>query len=87
MKKVILRKCVASQEMYPKRELLRVVRNKDGEISIDLKGKMNGRGAYVRFEKKFVDKAQKTKALERALEVKIPEEIYEELRSLCIDVD
>lgn len=77
--KIPLRKCVISNEQFPKQELLRIVKNKDGEVSIDTTGKMNGRGAYLRKDLKIIKKAIKTKKIDRHLEIKIPDEIYEEL--------
>jgi len=77
--KVPLRKCVVSNEQFPKQELLRIVKNKEGQVSIDTTGKLNGRGAYLRKDIKVIKKAIKTKKLDRHLEIKIPDEIYEEL--------
>ncbi|MCT2534563.1 YlxR family protein [Aquibacillus koreensis] len=79
-KKVPLRKCVITQEMKPKKELIRIVRNKDGEVFVDQTGKKNGRGAYVSRDTAVVEKAQKSKALDRHLNANIQESIYEELK-------
>ncbi|MCT6923587.1 MULTISPECIES: YlxR family protein [Bacillales] len=81
-KKVPLRKCVATGEMYPKKEMIRVVRSKEGEVSVDITGKKSGRGAYVSKSEKAVEEARKKNSLGRQLEVAIPEEIYEELLKL-----
>lgn len=81
-KKPVLRSCVVSRETLEKKDLFRIVRDKDGNVSVDLKGKTNGRGAYLKKDKDIIDKAQKTKALERHLDCKIPDEIYDELRNL-----
>ncbi len=81
-KKPVLRSCVVSRETLEKKDLFRIVRDKDGNVSVDLKGKANGRGAYLKKDKDIIDKAQKTKALERHLDCKIPDEIYDELRNL-----
>lgn len=81
MKKVPLRKCVATQEQLPKKELIRVVRNKEGEVFVDATGKMNGRGAYLKRSLEAIEIAQKKNVLKRSLEVDIPEHIYEELKS------
>lgn len=78
-RKVPLRRCVVTGETFPKKELLRIVRSKDGEVSVDLTGKKSGRGAYVSKSEEVVEKARKTKVLERHLDVKIPDEIYDEL--------
>ncbi len=79
-RKVPMRKCVASQEMFPKKELIRVVRTPDNEIRIDPTGKKSGRGAYVCAKEEYVDLAKKKKALDRALKTKVGEEVYEHLR-------
>jgi len=78
-KKVPLRKCVATGEMLPKKEMIRVVRSKEGEVSVDVSGKKPGRGAYVSKSEQAVDLARKKNVLGHQLDVKIPEEIYEEL--------
>lgn len=78
-KKVPLRKCVATGEMLPKKAMIRVVRSKEGEVSVDVSGKKPGRGAYVSKSEQAVDIARKKNVLGHQLEVKIPEEIYEEL--------
>ena len=79
-KKIPLRQCIGCREMKPKKELIRVVRSPDGEISLDFKGKASGRGAYLCPEPACLKKAVRAKALERALSVSIPPEIYEKLR-------
>lgn len=81
-KKVPLRKCVATGEMFPKKEMIRVVRSKEGEVSVDPTGKKAGRGAYVSKTEEAVKIAQKKNILGRQLEVTIPEEVYEELLKL-----
>ncbi|SFS59717.1 hypothetical protein SAMN05444972_104127 [Marininema halotolerans] len=80
-RKVPMRKCVASQEMFPKKELIRVVRTPDGEVQIDPTGKQSGRGAYLRAEADYVEMAKKRKALERALKMKVNDELYDELHA------
>lgn len=80
MKKIPLRKCVATQEQLPKKELIRIVRNKEGQVFVDPTGKMNGRGAYLKRSLEAIEIAQKKGVLKRALEVEIPESIYEELK-------
>jgi len=75
-KKIPMRQCLGCREMKPKKELIRVVRSPDGEISLDFRGKANGRGAYVCPQAACLKKAIKAKALERAFETEIPEEIY-----------
>lgn len=78
-KKIPLRKCVATGEMYPKKEMIRVVRSKEGEVSVDLTGKKSGRGAYVSKTEDAIAAARKKKVLDKQLEVKVPDEIYDEL--------
>lgn len=71
-----LRMCVVCRQMKEKGQLLKIVKNKDGEISYDPTGKMSGRGAYVCKEKACVDRLYKTKGFERALKSMIPEEVF-----------
>ncbi len=78
-KKTPMRQCLGCREMKPKRELIRVVRSPEGEISLDFKGKSPGRGAYVCPSPDCLKKAVKAKAIERALSTPIPAEIYERL--------
>lgn len=78
-KKIPLRQCLGCREMKPKKELIRVVRSPEGVISLDFKGKSQGRGAYVCPNGECLKKAVKSKALERALETVIPEDIYNSL--------
>ncbi|HPD00246.1 MAG TPA: YlxR family protein [Acetivibrio sp.] len=79
-KKIPMRMCLGCQEMKPKKELIRVVKNKENEISIDFTGKKPGRGAYICRSLSCFEKARKGKRFERAFEVSINEEIYEMLK-------
>ncbi|WP_338084631.1 RNase P modulator RnpM [Caldicoprobacter algeriensis] len=79
-KKIPMRMCVGCRESKPKQELIRVVRSPEGEIHIDLKGKAPGRGAYLCYNIECLEKAIKHKSLERALDEKISEEVYQSLR-------
>ena len=79
-KKIPMRQCTGCREMKPKRELIRVVRSPENEISLDFKGKAQGRGAYVCRSQDCLKKAIKSKALEKSLEVSIPDEIYLQLK-------
>lgn len=79
-KKIPMRQCTGCREMKPKRELIRVVKSPENEISLDFKGKAQGRGAYVCHSQECLKKAIKSKALEKSLEVSIPEEIYLQLK-------
>ena len=78
-KKIPMRQCLGCREMKPKRELIRVVRSPEGAISLDFKGKASGRGAYVCPDMACLKRAMKSKAIERAFETSIPEEIYAQL--------
>jgi predicted RNA-binding protein YlxR (DUF448 family) len=82
VKKVPIRTCVVSREARPKEELIRIVRDKEKNISIDLIGKAPGRGAYLTLDREIIIKAKKTKILDKKLEVNIPDSIYEELLGL-----
>lgn len=78
-KKIPQRQCTGCGESKPKRELIRVVRSPEGEISLDFTGKKAGRGAYLCPSDKCLKKAQKTRKLSRSLECEIPDEIYDAL--------
>ena len=86
VRKIPMRKCVVTNERFPKQELIRIVRTPEDEIVLDLKGKLNGHGAYVSRSKETVAKARKNKALERALKMPIPEEIYQQLEQ-CVELE
>ena len=81
-KKVPMRKCVATGEMKPKKELVRIVRSKEGDVSIDLTGKKSGRGAYLSKDREAVLLAKKKNTLSNHLEVTIDDKIYDELLEL-----
>lgn len=82
-KKIPMRTCVVSHEKLEKRELVRVVRTPEGEVKVDTTGRLNGRGAYLKKDKDVILKAKASKILEKHLEVKIEDEVYEELINLC----
>ena len=77
--KIPMRMCLGCNEMKPKRELMRVVKSPEGEISLDFTGKKNGRGAYVCRKSECFEKARKAKRFSRALQCEIDEEIYEKM--------
>jgi conserved hypothetical protein len=81
-KKIPLRTCIVTKEVLPKQELLRVVINKDKEVSIDLTGKQNGRGVYLKKDIDVINKAKNLKILDKKLEVEIDEKLYEDLINL-----
>ncbi|MDW0111741.1 MULTISPECIES: RNase P modulator RnpM [Sporosarcina] len=78
-KKVPLRKCAATGDMYPKKEMIRIVRTKEGEVSVDLTGKKSGRGTYVSKTEAAVETAKRNRAIESQLGTSVPEEVYEDL--------
>ena len=85
MKKMPQRTCTGCREKKDKKDLIRIVINKQGEINVDRTGKMPGRGAYICDNINCLEKAIKTKSLERSFETKIEEEVYEKLRGVVID--
>lgn len=85
MKRIPQRTCIGCNTTKNKNELIRIVKNKENEINIDKTGKMNGRGAYICDDIKCLEKAIKTKKLERVFEAQISEEIYENLRGVISD--
>lgn len=85
MKNLPQRTCMGCNSKKDKKDLIRVVKNKEGIISIDKTGKANGRGAYICNNVECLEKVVKSKRLERVLETKISEEIYENLRGVIVD--
>lgn len=81
-RKVPMRKCIATGELRPKKELVRIVRSKEGEVSVDLTGKKSGRGAYLSKEKDAIILAKKKNSLRNHLEIDIDDSIYDELLEL-----
>ncbi len=79
-KKIPMRQCIGCMTSKPKRELIRIVRTKEGEIKIDPTGKASGRGAYICNDIECLEKIRKKKALNRSFEQEVDEEIYEKLR-------
>jgi uncharacterized protein len=77
--------CTGCMEMKPKKELIRIVKNKDGEVSVDLTGKKPGRGAYICRSNECLEKAFKTRRLEKNLETKIDEAVYARLKEEIIN--
>ncbi len=85
-RKIPLRKCIGCQEMKPKKELIRIVKNDQDEISLDTTGKKAGRGAYICQIDVCLKKAQKTKGLERSFKSQVPKEVYEQLMEEFLNV-
>lgn len=86
-KKEIRRMCVGCGEMFDKRELIRVVKSPEGEVSLDKTGKKNGRGAYVCNNVQCLKKARKKKSIERAFSMKIDDEVYDKMEEEIINAD
>ena len=81
IKKVPLRKCITCGQNKEKKDLIRIVRDKDKNIIVDISGRANGRGAYMCIDNNCLEKAEKTKKLSRTLKVEIPNHIYEDLKN------
>ena len=81
-RKPVLRTCVVTKEVCEKKDLIRVVRTPEGNVIVDTKGKANGRGAYLKLMKEVILKAKASKALDKKLEVSVPDTIYDELLGL-----
>ena len=84
-KKIPMRRCVATGEQLPKKELLRIVRTPEGEIKADVTGRANGRGAYLKKDPEALAKTKKNRALEKALETPITDEVYESILRVIND--
>lgn len=82
VRKIPMRMCSVTRERFPKQELLRIVRTPEDEVKVDLTGKLNGHGAYIKKDLEVLTKAKKSKALARSLETEIPDSIYEEIESI-----
>ena len=82
VKKIPMRMCSVTRERFPKNELLRIVKTPEGTIEVDLTGKVNGHGAYIKKDLEVLDKAKKSKALNRALECEIPSEVYDKIEEI-----
>ena len=76
-KKIPMRQCIGCGEMKSKKEMMRVLKNAEGEISLDTTGKKNGRGAYLCYSRECLQKAIKSKGLERSFQMKIPQKVYD----------
>ena len=82
VRKIPERTCVVTREKFPKKELLRIVRTPEGNVEIDLIGKKNGRGAYIKKDLEVLKIARREKTLERHLEAEIEDSLYEELENV-----
>lgn len=81
-KKIPLRTCIVTKENLPKSELLRIVRTPDGDIEVDEIGKLNGRGAYIKKDLGVLESLQRSKLLEKKLECKIEDSVYEQIKNI-----
>lgn len=86
-RKIPMRMCSVTREKFPKNELLRIVKTKENEVKVDLTGKLNGHGAYIKKDLAVLEKCIKTKALARCLEIEIPDGIYSEIESIINQED
>ncbi|MBR5754639.1 MAG: YlxR family protein [Erysipelotrichaceae bacterium] len=82
MKKIPMRRCLATNESFPKKDLLRIVRTPEGEVKVDESGRLNGKGAYISRSMEALEIAKKKNVLGRALETEIPEEVYDEIERI-----
>lgn len=82
VKKIPMRSCVVTKEKLPKQELIRVVRTPNQEVIVDITGKANGRGAYLKKDLTVFEKAKKSKVLDKILEIEVKDEIYEKLKEI-----
>lgn len=82
IKKIPMRTCVVTKEKLPKRELIRIVKDKENNIIVDETGKVNGRGAYLKLDLDVIEKAKRTKVLDRHLQAEVKDEIFEQLKQL-----
>lgn len=81
-RKIPMRSCVVTKEQYPKQELIRIVRVDENTVKVDLTGKSNGRGAYIKKDINVLEQAKKSNILSKRLEIEIPNSIYEELEEI-----
>ena len=82
IRKIPERTCVVTREKFPKKELLRIVKTPEGIVLVDVTGKKNGRGAYIKCDLETLEKAKKSKVLEHHLEVAIPNEVYDSIEKI-----
>ena len=82
VKKIPMRSCLVTRERLPKQELIRVVRTPEGNVVVDTTGKVNGRGAYLKKDLAVFEKAEKSKILNKQLEVEVPASVFEDLKKV-----
>lgn len=81
-KKIPLRTCIVTKENLPKSELLRIVRTPDGDVEVDITGKLNGRGSYIKKDLAVLESLQRSKLLEKKLECKIDDSVYKQIKNI-----
>lgn len=86
-KKTPLRRCIGCGEMISKKDMLRIIKTKDGVVKLDSSGKANGRGAYIHLQMDCLNQAIKSKGLERSFKMSIPQELYDSLSKEMIDIE
>lgn len=82
IKKIPMRSCVITREKLPKQELVRVVRTPEGSVIVDVTGRANGRGAYLKRDLNVIEKAYNSRVLNKILEVDVPDSVFDELRKM-----
>ena len=82
MKKIPMRRCLATNESFPKKDLLRIVRTPESEVKVDISGKLNGKGAYISKSIDALNLAKKNKVLDKALEIEVPNSVYDEIERI-----
>ena len=82
MKKIPMRRCIATNESFPKKELLRIVKTPEGEIKVDVTGKLNGRGCYINKSIEALNILKKKDLLKKTFEVAIPDSLYDEIEKI-----
>ena len=82
MKKIPLRRCVVTKQQLPKKELLRIVKDNTGNVTVDITGKANGRGAYIKKDLEVLKLAKDKKVLDKVLEVSISDTLYDEIEEI-----
>ena len=82
MKKIPMRRCLATNQSFPKKDLLRIVRTPESEVKVDISGKLNGKGAYISKSIDALNLAKKNKVLDKALEIEVPNSVYDEIERI-----
>lgn len=86
-RKIPQRKCIACSERGDKKQLIRIVKNKEGEVFVDPSGKANGRGTYIHLSEECIEKAMTNKLIEKSFKTSIPEEVFDRLKEELIKIE